>query len=81
MKRSIAALAMTTSLVFATSAFAQTLDKVVKVETLVYSLVQDQLVWAGVSRTVDPARIDDFITELAAAVTNQMAKEGLLTKG
>ena len=30
MKRSIAALALTTSLVFATSAFAQTLDKVVK---------------------------------------------------
>src|SRR6185295_20080002 len=34
MKRSIAALAMTTSLVFATSAFAQTLDKVVKVGSL-----------------------------------------------
>src|SRR3982751_2064788 len=34
MKRSIAALAMTTSLVFTTSAFAQTLDKVVKVGSL-----------------------------------------------
>ena len=34
MKRSIAALALTTSLVFATSAFAQTLDKVVKVGSL-----------------------------------------------
>ena len=34
MKRSIAALAMTTSLVFAASAFAQTLDKVVKVGSL-----------------------------------------------
>ena len=34
MKRSIAALVMTTSLVFATGAFAQTLDKVVKVGSL-----------------------------------------------
>ena len=34
MKRSIAALALTTSLVFAASAFAQTLDKVVKVGSL-----------------------------------------------
>ncbi|HEX5854074.1 MAG TPA: hypothetical protein VFZ57_00525 [Thermoanaerobaculia bacterium] len=53
-------------------------DKVVKVETLVYSLVQDQLVWAGVSRTVDPEHIEDFISELAQAVTNQMQKDGLL---
>ena len=34
MKRSIAALAVTTSLVLATGAFAQTLDKVVKVGSL-----------------------------------------------
>src|SRR4029453_10419454 len=34
MKRSIAALVMTTSLVLATGAFAQTLDKVVKVGSL-----------------------------------------------
>jgi hypothetical protein len=46
-------------------------DRVVKVETLVYSLVQDQLVWAGVSRTVDPAHIEDFIGELAQAVTDR----------
>ena len=56
-------------------------DKIVSVETLVYSLEQDQLVWAGVSRTVDPARIDSFIAELATAVTKQMAKDGLLAQG
>ena len=58
-----------------------TVDKIVKVETLVYSLRQDQLVWAGVSRTVDPAHIDDFIAELATAVSRQMAKDGLLGRG
>ena len=56
-------------------------DKIVTVETLVYSLEQDQLVWAGVSKTVDPAQIDPFISELATAVTKQMAKDGLLAGG
>lgn len=56
-------------------------DHVVKVETLVYSLEQDVLVWGGVSRTVDPGHIDDFIAELAAAVSKQMADDGVLTRG
>ena len=55
-------------------------DKIVKVETLVYSLEQDKLVWAGVSRTVDPKQIDGFIRELAEAVAAQMEKDGLLPK-
>lgn len=53
-------------------------DRVVSVETLVYSLKQDRLVWAGVSRTVDPSRIDSFVGELAEKVTEQMRKDGLL---
>ena len=57
-----------------------TTDQVVKVETLVYSLEQDKLVWAGVSRTVDPTKIDSFIGEIAKAVANQMEKDGLLPK-
>ena len=58
-----------------------TVDRVVKVETLVYSLEQDQLVWAGVSRTVDPQQVESFIAELSAAVSDQMAKDGLLPRG
>ncbi len=55
-----------------------TLDKIVKVETLVYSLEQDKLIWAGISRTVDPTKVDSFIGELAKAVTDGMKKDGLL---
>lgn len=55
-------------------------DKIVSVETLVYSLEQDELVWAGVSRTLNPDRLDDFIAELATAVSKQMEKDGLLAK-
>jgi hypothetical protein len=56
-------------------------DKVVSVETLVYSLEQDLLVWAGVSRTIDPTQIDPFIAELATAVSKQMSKDGLFAQG
>jgi hypothetical protein len=55
-------------------------NRIVKVETLVYSLEQDQLVWGGVSRTFEPSRIEDFIAELAVAVSKQMADDGVLTR-
>jgi len=55
-----------------------TVDRVVKVETLVYSFAQDELVWAGISRTVDPKGIESFIGELASAVAGEMTKAGLL---
>ena len=38
---------------------------VVSVETLVYSLKQDKLVWAGRSETTNPSRVDTFVKELA----------------
>jgi hypothetical protein len=57
-----------------------TADRIVRVETLVYSLEQDRLIWAGVSRTIDPEHLENFIGELATAVTKQMTKDGLLPK-
>jgi len=53
-------------------------DKIVSVETLVYSLRQNRLVWSGMSETVDPAQIETFIGDLAKAVTKKMEKDGLL---
>jgi hypothetical protein len=55
-------------------------EKIVKIETLVYSLDQGLLVWAGVSRTTDPTQVDSFITEVAREAGNQMDKDGLLHK-
>ncbi len=57
-----------------------TVDKIVKVETLVYSLERDELVWAGVSKTFDPGKINDFIAELATAVSERMEKDGLIKR-
>jgi hypothetical protein len=55
-------------------------DKIVKVETLVYSFEQDELVWAGVSKTLNPDRIEDFVSDLAKAISDQMEKDGLLAR-
>ncbi|HEY7575215.1 MAG TPA: hypothetical protein VIB08_08640 [Thermoanaerobaculia bacterium] len=57
-----------------------TVDQVVKIETLVYSLDQGMLVWAGVSRTVSPSQVDSFISEVCNAAAEQMEKDGLLPK-
>ena len=57
-----------------------TVDQVVKLETLVYSLEQDKLVWAGQSRTVSPKDVESFITEVAKACADQMEKDGLIHK-
>ena len=53
-------------------------DKIVSVETLVYSLRQNKLVWAGMSRTVDPAQVETLVGDLAKAISRKMEKDGLL---
>jgi len=55
-----------------------TADKFVKAETLVYSLDQDDLVWAGTSKTFEPGRIDKFVTTLTEDVSKQMSKDGVI---
>ncbi len=51
---------------------------VVSVETLVFSVRQDKLLWAGMSDTVNPSRADEFVAELAEGVVSEMKKAGLL---
>lgn len=53
-------------------------DTVVSVETLVYSLKQDKLVWAGRSETTNPSRVDTFVKELADLTAQHMKKAGLI---
>lgn len=53
-------------------------DTVVSVETLVYSLEQDKLVWAGRSETTNPSKVAAFIHELTAAAAREMKKQGLV---
>ena len=53
-------------------------DTKILVETKVYSLEQNLLVWAGTSETWNPTRSDDVIRELSAAVSKEMQRARLI---
>jgi hypothetical protein len=53
-------------------------NTIVIVETLVYSLRQNKLVWAGESRTTNPTNVDAFVQELAAEAAEAMKKQGVI---
>ena len=53
-------------------------DTIVIVETLVYSLRQNKLVWAGESRTTNPTNVDAFVEELVAEAAEAMKKQGVI---
>ncbi len=52
----------------------------VMVESLIYSIDQDKLLWAGTSATVNPKEVDKAIKQLASAVANEVRKAGLVKK-
>ena len=53
-------------------------ERAVKIETLLYSLDDDELVWAGVTRTFEPLRVESLIAKMAVEVSDEMAREGLI---
>jgi hypothetical protein len=53
-------------------------DTTVSVETLVYSLKQNQLVWGGRSKTTNPENVNQLISEVAIAAADELNEQGLL---
>jgi hypothetical protein len=53
-------------------------DTTLLVETLVYSVPLDTLLWAGVSRTTNPKDAPAFITELIKAAVKELKKQRLV---
>lgn len=53
-------------------------ETVVSVETLVYSIKEDKLIWAGLSETTDPKNVTSFVTELVAVAGKEFRKAGLV---
>lgn len=53
-------------------------DTLVGVETLLYDLSTDKLIWTGQSQTMNPSKADSFARELVGAVGNQLQKDGLV---
>jgi len=50
----------------------------VSIETRVYSLDQNKLVWAGQSRSTDPDTLSELIQQLSTAIAAELQKEGLI---
>jgi len=53
-------------------------NTVVSVETLVYSLRQNMLVWGGQSTATNPSSVDRLVHETAQNVTKELERQGLL---
>jgi len=55
-------------------------DMQVSIETLIYSLNKDKLMWAGTSRTSNPEGLASLVTEVADSVANELRKQGLIAR-
>jgi len=52
----------------------------VVVETRVYSIDQDKLLWAGTSKTTDAKEVDKVIKDLVDATGKELKKEGVVSR-
>jgi len=57
-----------------------TTDKNYFVETTVYAVESDKLLWTATTKTVNPSKLDKMITEIANVVSEKMGKDGFLVK-
>jgi hypothetical protein len=56
------------------------LTTTVSIETLIYSLAQNKLVWGGQSKTADPTSVDALVAEVASAAADELAEQGLVAR-
>lgn len=54
-------------------------DTLVSVQTLLYDLGADKLVWAGQSQTLNPSKVESFMRDLLQAVGDELQKDGLVS--
>ncbi len=55
-------------------------DRVITLETLIYSIENDELIWAGRSETENPKDIRKFVKDLIDATAKELRKAGLIAK-
>ena len=55
-------------------------DKVYTIETNIYSLKTDKLMWSGTTATTNPSNLNKTINEIADVIVEKMVSEGFLTK-
>jgi hypothetical protein len=52
----------------------------VLIETMLYSIKDDKLIWAGITETKDPKNPAKVVSEIAEETTKVLQKEGLIAK-
>lgn len=55
-------------------------DTDISIETLVYSLSADKLLWASTSRTTNPTDMNALVSEVAEETAKEMQKQGFVAK-
>ena len=55
-------------------------DTIVRVQSLLYDLGADNLVWAGQSETMNPSRAESFMNEMVSSIGDELRKEGLVAR-
>jgi hypothetical protein len=55
-------------------------DTIVSLETLIYSIDRDMLLWAAQSETTNPKDVRKFVKDLVSAAGKEMRKSGLVKK-
>lgn len=55
-----------------------TTDKNYFVETTVYSVEPDKLLWSGTTKTVNPSKIEKTVNQIGDAVADKMRRDGFL---
>ena len=53
-------------------------DEMVQVETNIYSLKENKLIWAGRSETTNPGSVQELIDDVARAVGEELRRQNLL---
>jgi hypothetical protein len=55
-------------------------DRIVTLETVIYAIDNDELIWAGRSETANPKDIRKFVKDLIDATGKELRKAGLIAK-
>ena len=53
-------------------------DQIVRVETSIYSLSQDRLLWVATTETLNPKNVPSLVEDVAKAVRRELQKEKLI---
>jgi len=55
-------------------------DEVVRVETSIYSLKEDRLLWVATTETMNPKSVPDLVGEVAEQVRKELERAGLVAQ-